>query len=273
VNTSSSSLTNARAGSENIDPIDGSDSGSDDGGRGRPEGAFRPKPVLRPRQQVEKQLKDAILSGAIAQGERLPSETKLASELSVSRATVREALRALAESGLITKQAGATGGSFVEYVDHKALATVLSDRLQSTLQLGSITFQEVSAFRDLLEVPSARLAATNRTAAQLEALRAIVDEEKQATVDDPRVPELNAQFHVALAEASGNRMLTATVTAMHAATHPLGYIETSPDLGRQSVKHHIAIVSAVRDRDADAAVSAMRTHLRYLEEHAATREA
>jgi DNA-binding FadR family transcriptional regulator len=84
---------------------------------------------------------------------------------------VREALRALAEKGLITKTPGARGGSFVQYVDHHVVSQVLSERLMSTMELGSISYGEVADFRNLLEIPSARLAAERRTEENLEELR------------------------------------------------------------------------------------------------------
>lgn len=92
--------------------------------------------------------------------------------------------------------------------------------------------------------------------------------EKEITVADPEVPELNRMFHIALAEASRNRVLAASVAAVHRATHPLRFIETSAEVGRIAVRHHIAITSAVRDRDPDAAAEAMQRQLAYLLAHA-----
>src|SRR3954454_4967355 len=91
--------------------------------------AFAPTPVLRPRQQVENQIRSAILSGQFARGDRLASETQLAERFGVIRATIREALRRLVEAGLISKDRGATGGSFVEYGDHQTLSRLISDRM------------------------------------------------------------------------------------------------------------------------------------------------
>lgn len=182
---------------------------------------------------------------------------------------MREALRALASNGLIVKTPGARGGSFVEYVDHHSLSAVFSDQLRSTLEMGSVTYDEVARFRNLLEIPSARLAAEHRTEAQLEELRMVIEREKTVSVEDPIVPTLNVQFHSALAEASGNRVLAASISALHNVTHPLAFIETSPELGRQAVRHQIAITAAVADQDPDAAAAAMERHLDYLILHAA----
>ncbi|NKQ56134.1 FadR family transcriptional regulator [Amycolatopsis sp. K13G38] len=227
---------------------------------------------MRPRQQVEAQLREAILSGTFKRGERFPSEAKLAEQFRVSRATIREALRALVSAGLISTVPGASGGSFVTYLDHHKLGELVSERLNNTLELGSIRYDEVAEFRNLLEVPTARLAAEHRTAAHLRQLHDVIEREKNTTVDDPGIPNFNAEFHSILAEASGNRLVATFVAALHRVAHPLGFIATSEEVGRNAVLHHIAIVSAIKAKDPDLAAKRMVEHLEYLREHAATAE-
>src|SRR3990170_4530039 len=69
--------------------------------------------VRKSYEQVADQLRELIVSGRLAQGERLPTETLLSAEVGVSRATGREALRLLAAQGLIRTAKGAGGGRFV----------------------------------------------------------------------------------------------------------------------------------------------------------------
>ena len=229
---------------------------------------FSAVPVQRPRQQVEHQIRRAILDGTLPEGTRLPSETSLAESFGVSRATIREALRSLIEGGLLEKGATTTSGLSVQSVDHRALSRIVSDRLGSILDVGSITPEEISMFRDLLEVPSARLAADNRTAANLEQLHNIIDEERAVTYDDPSVPELNARFHVEIANATGNRVLASFVAALHRTAHPLAFVNTDAELGRVAVTHHIKLYKAIEAKDAEDATRQMRSHLDYLREHA-----
>jgi len=234
------------------------------------ETTFTAIPVQRPREQVESQLRRAILDGTIATGSRLPGENTLAREFNVSRATVREALRSLIESGLLEKGAGTTSGLYVQSVDHHSLARVVSDRLTNVLDLGSVTPEEVAGFRDLLEIPSARLAAQNRSDEGLARLRAIIDAERTTTYDDPSVPELNARFHVEIANATGNRVLTAFVAALHRVAHPLAFVNADQELGRVAVAHHISLYRAIEASDSDTAAKEMREHLEYLRNHAKT---
>lgn len=69
--------------------------------------------ALPPYQQIERWLADAITSGQLAAGDRLPSERELAARLKVSRMTVRQSLRALENSGLVARVLGRSGGTFV----------------------------------------------------------------------------------------------------------------------------------------------------------------
>ena len=63
--------------------------------------------------EIAAELRDAILSGALATEERLPGEQELAERFGVSRPTIREALKRLAAQNLIRSRRGPTGGTFV----------------------------------------------------------------------------------------------------------------------------------------------------------------
>jgi GntR family transcriptional repressor for pyruvate dehydrogenase complex len=233
---------------------------------------FKPSPVRRAREQVETQLREAILSGTFRRGDKLPSEVELAESFSVSRTTVREALRALASEGLISKVPGATGGSFVQVVDHQSLGVLLGESLENTLRFGSIDHEEVAHVRRLLEIPSARLAATNRTDRDLELLNYILARQKGLTVESPEVPNLDVNFHTAIAEASRNRVLSSFVSALHRVTQPVLFLDLSPEVGKATVVQHAAIVHAIADGKAEDAAQAMEEHLDYLDSVRKTRQ-
>jgi DNA-binding FadR family transcriptional regulator len=226
--------------------------------------------VLRPRQQVQQTIKAAILSGELKSGEALPPEAELARQFSVSRTTLREALRELSSEHLITKVPGAGGGNFIKSVDYTSLATVMTESVENLLALGSIQFDEVADVRRYLEVPAVRLAAANRSEEDLESLTSIVASQKSASVDDPGIPELDRHFHVGIARASGNRVLSACVSALHHATEPVHYLDLSPEVGRESVRQHTAVLRAIEQHDAEEAESAIVDHLTYLQRHLKT---
>lgn len=234
--------------------------------------AFSPEPVRRPREQVETQLREAIFQRVFDQGAKLPSETDLAARFSVSRATVREALRSLASAGLISKVPGAAGGSFVNSFDHETFGVSLQQSMDNILRLGSITPAEVVAVRRMLEVPCAELAALHRTDAHVARLHELITQEKATDIADPGVSELDATFHSTLAEASGNRLLAAFISALHRVARPVELIELRPEVGSTTVRQHISLVKAVERRDPVAAVEAMIAHLDYLGAQAPRRD-
>jgi GntR family transcriptional regulator, transcriptional repressor for pyruvate dehydrogenase complex len=223
--------------------------------------------VLRPREQVEETIKAAILSGELKSGEMLPPEAELARQFNVSRTTLREALRVLTSQHLITKIPGARGGNFVRSVDYHALGTVMIEAVGNLLALGGVRFDEVADVRQHLEVPSVRLAAANRTDEDLKKLSEIVARQKKASVDDPEIPDLDRQFHTLIAQATGNRVLAALVGALHHTTEPVHYLDLSPEVGRETVRQHAAILRAIQKQDPDAGAKAIVEHLTYLRHH------
>lgn len=226
---------------------------------------FQPTPVHRLRQQVEEQLLEAIVSGRLGEGDKLPSEANLASMFSVSRSTVREALMSLSSAGLIEKSPGATGGSFIRSLDAHRFGIRLADLIRLLLRVGTAERDEVDAVRGLLEVPACRLAAENRSEDDVAKLWRIIEAQKRRTVDDPEVPNLDVGFHSAIAAATGNTVLAALVTAVHAVTEPVRFVTLSPTAGRDTVLQHTALAQAITDQDPDAAEVAIRTHLDYIE--------
>ncbi len=225
---------------------------------------FRARHVTRPRDQVEQQIREAILSGQFAQGDKLPPETELAHQFGVSRPTVREALGALVTGGLIRKIPGVAGGSFVNTVTPDSLSQMLSESMDTILRLGALDVTELTSVRRVLEVPAAELAAQNREQSQLDTLQEIVDKQRTTTISDPEIPSYDLAFHTTIGHASGNRLLAAFIGAVHDSTHPAQYLEVTKEVAHRTVKQHMAILSAIRNGKAEAARDAMATHLDYV---------
>jgi DNA-binding FadR family transcriptional regulator len=169
---------------------------------------FKAKQVTRPRDQVESQLREAILNGNFAQGEKLPAETELASQFGVSRPTVREALGALVTSGLIRKIPGVTGGSFVNTVTPDSLSQMLSESMDTIVRIGALSIDEITEVRRVLEIPAAQWAARNRTQADLDEMKRVVEIQKKTTIDDPDIPSYDLRFHSIFMMSTSNPILS-----------------------------------------------------------------
>jgi GntR family transcriptional regulator, transcriptional repressor for pyruvate dehydrogenase complex len=226
--------------------------------------AFQVRQVVRPRVQVEEQLKEAILGGHFAHGDKLPPETELAERFGVSRPTVREALGSLASAGLIRKVPGVAGGSFVNSVNPQSLGQMLQESVDTTLRLGTLHIGELTQVRNVLEIPAARLAAEHRNDEQIAELRRIVEQQRSTTLDDPKIPDYDRAFHALIGELSGNRLLAAFISAVHGATHPVEYLEVTAEVAHETVKQHLAILRALESGDGDAAAQAMEAHLDFV---------
>jgi DNA-binding FadR family transcriptional regulator len=224
-------------------------------------------PVRRVRkayEQVNDQLRELIVSGGLAPGERLPNEAVLAREFGVSRATVREALRILAAQNLIRTTKGAGGGSYVTLptVDH------ISEFLHGSLNLLSeaerVSLEDLLEVRELVEVPAARLAAQRSTDEDVERLRESIPESPLRMTTQEQFA-YNKTFHTVIVEACGNMLLyiavqpVFTVLQTHLARSTLG-----KGFHRSVNEHHHRIVEAVEAGDADGAASEMHAHLEFL---------
>ena len=112
---------------------------------------FTPEPVKRPVDQVRVSLVEAIATGRLRPGDRLPSELEQARGFKVSRAAVREALRSLADVGLISTMQGRGGGSFVNRIDSAPVERNLSEAMRLLLHVDAINVAELLEARRALE--------------------------------------------------------------------------------------------------------------------------
>ncbi|HAK41361.1 MAG TPA: GntR family transcriptional regulator [Synergistaceae bacterium] len=194
-------------------------------------------------EQVYRELRRRIFLKELKPGQRLP-EAALASRLSVSRTPVREALRILANEGLVdlVPNSGAR------------LASPSLDEVRESYEV-----------REHLEVLAAAKATRNITPVQLCLLEEAIDEEEGifASRDLERYLEVNIRFHRIIAEASRNRTLSEYVVNILARTYVyMVFFESFFDFdSNPSLDEHREIVKALRQRDESLTVELMRKHV------------
>lgn len=168
-------------------------------------------------EQVIDQLRHAVTAGEWPVGQRIPNEAVLVESLGVGRNTVREAVRALAHAGILEVRQG--DGTYVRATSEVsgALRRLCGAELRDVLQV-----------RRGLEVEGTRLAAANRTEADLTELTALLvrRDQCQAAGDTDEFARADAEFHLAVVRSSHNPILTElyrglieAITASVATTH------------------------------------------------------
>jgi GntR family transcriptional regulator, transcriptional repressor for pyruvate dehydrogenase complex len=198
------------------------------------------------------QLREQVLSGQWPVGGRLPAETELAQRLEVGRSTVREAVRALVHAGLLETRQGS--GTYVRSVTPRA---DWEPRLRRAAVL------EAYEVREALEVQAARLAASRRTEADIEALHACLAERERARGADARFVEADLAFHRSVVAAAHNPLL-AEMFDSFAAVLREALIAIRSDQAVQSADSdaaHARLAAAIEAGDAAAAAQATHDHL------------
>ncbi|MCC5576911.1 MULTISPECIES: FadR/GntR family transcriptional regulator [Microtetraspora] len=193
--------------------------------------------------QVIDQLKEQITSGAWQMNAKIPTETVLAEHLGVGRNTVREAVRALTHAGLLECRQG--DGTYVRATSE--LSGAMARRLRAAEQL------EILEVRRAFEVEAARLAATRRTAADIEAIEKALAkrEETWAGGHVDAFVEADLAFHIAVVQATHNQVLMDLYGDFAAALR--ASIAAAGGSLKQNYIPHDAIVRAIAAGDAAAA--------------------
>ncbi|WP_221622239.1 FadR/GntR family transcriptional regulator [Larkinella rosea] len=191
---------------------------------------------------VGKKLQQQIASGHYAIGEKLPSEPELMQHFGVGRSTVREAIRILANKGLIRVQQGL--GTFVELQQNSV------EPFHQSLQRAE--GDDVNEVRQLLELKIAEKAALNRTQEDIEFMTVYLQNRHQAALQNrpEACIEADIQFHIRLAMASKNEVLVdlyKIIADKMKKSFMEVFITTETLLSKQSM--HTALLQSVADRD------------------------
>jgi len=216
-------------------------------------------------QAIVTQIEALILRGVLSPGDRLPSERDLSEQMGVSRPSLREALGMLQEDGLLVSRAGA--GIFVANVLGSAFSPALT-RLMSSHE--DAVF-DVIAFRKDMEGLAAERAARFGSDADLEVINAAFTKMAQARDKRPSAEEaqLDAQFHMAIVEASHNVMLLHMMRSMYQMLQDGVFYNrqvmfrhrTSRD---KLLDQHRTINDALQSRQPEAAKVALHGHLDFV---------
>lgn len=224
--------------------------------------------------QLARRLERAIVTRELRPGERLPAERAWAAQLGVSRAALREALRLLAERGLVQQRHGA--GSFVaERPDERR-----ADPWTQLLQRQPLMQADLLEFREMLEIRCAELAAERADAADLARLaeRHAAVAAAYAGADRAEQVRADVAFHRAIADATRNPVFSYLVATLLELLHEhvqLSIADLAPDSAeaRDLAAQHAALWQALRAHDPAGAAAVARRHIGYVRQRWARRMA
>lgn len=220
-----------------------------------------PDAVLRPVRDnafeaTVEQLATSVRLGVFARGESLPPERELAERLGVSRTTLREAIGALRQAGLVETRRGRGGGTVVTY---RAVVPVASGR--GSLQHRVAQLHDALDFRRVVEPGAAALAASRNLSADQRAWLVRCRSEVEQAQDTGAHRVADSRLHLALATVSGSELLVGAVTQVQAMVHEMlvAIPVLAPNI-THSNGHHRRIVEAVLAGDPEGARAAMQEH-------------
>jgi GntR family transcriptional repressor for pyruvate dehydrogenase complex len=241
---------------------------------GRTAAGRLPQAVLRPvrdgnaYEATVEQLATSVRLGVFASGDRLPPERELAETLAVSRTTLREAIAALREAGMVQTSRGRGGGTVVTYrapvpgsqapqrrqrsgPQPVALADAASDAVRA----------DVLDYRRVVEPGAAALAASRGLTADQRAwlVASRADVESAAGVAEHR--QADSRLHLAIAAVCGSDLLLASVTQVQGLVHQMltAIPVLAPNIAHSSAQHRL-VVDAILAGDPTAARAAMEDH-------------
>lgn len=219
---------------------------------------------VRSFEDIVEQIRDAVVSGALPPGSRLPAERDLAASFNVSRPTLREALRSLEAIGIIEIRAGKSGGVFVIAPSSAQVASALD----TMFRFHGATIGELAEVRTSFEAENAFWAAQRADDVDIATLKSQAEEfERLTRIESTEwrvLSRLDIEFHETVAVASKNQVRVAIMRGINtaffrfsSALEPVASPSVREDITRDIWGVHDAIVA----RDADLARKLMHAHV------------
>lgn len=227
---------------------------------------FRPVQPEKLSTAVVRQIEQLILRGILRPGERLPPERDLAERMGVSRPSLRDAIGVLQDAGLLTARPGA--GVYVADVLGSAFSPALT---QLFARHDEAVFDYLSFRRDM-EGLAAERAARLASDTDLAVVQAVFNKMERAHPKRNCDAEarLDAQFHMAITEASHNVVMLHMMRSMYELLQEGVFYNRQVMFKQRTTREalldqHRAINDALQARDPNAARSAVHAHLDYVE--------
>jgi GntR family transcriptional regulator, transcriptional repressor for pyruvate dehydrogenase complex len=228
---------------------------------------FRPIQAKKIYEEIVEQISQLLENGSLKPGDKLLSERELAEKLRVSRASVREALRALEMMGFVEIRSG--GGTFIKETSAEGIIQPLA--MFISIEKGA--FFEIYEIRKIFETAAAHLAAERATPMDLAKIEDDLERMKAVMAEDDseKGEDMDTAFHYSIAEATQNVWLLRLLNTISDSIHKTVSVARrqlymTPGHPQILMEQHTKIYEAIRDKNPNLAEKAMLEHLNFAED-------
>ena len=210
--------------------------------------------------QMVAEVRDNLFAKKLKPGDFLGTEKDLAARFGTSRIVARDALRTLEALGIVEIRMGKGGGARIAQGNPRLFAEALAVQLDLT----GVTAAEIMDAQRAIETLGAELAAENATKADIVRLRTLLSAAEAAIGDLDQFTRLSRDFHLAVAEASHNRVLVVQLISLEHVSWPRRNVTATPNLARHILDIHTQLTDLIEMRDAAAARMLMDDHVKMI---------
>lgn len=210
--------------------------------------------------QIVNEVRAALFERRLKPGDHLGGEKDIAARSGVSRIVARDALRTLEALGIVEIKVGSGGGARIARGNPSRFAEALAVQLE----LAGTDVAEIMDAQRAVECFAAELAAERATPEDFARLHALNDEAARLIDDVPEFTRNGAAFHLAVAEASHNRVLAVQLQSLQHVSWPTRNPTLTRDVAAHIVAAHRELVRLIEMRDGAAARRLMDDHVKMI---------
>lgn len=210
--------------------------------------------------QIVADTRDALFAKKLKPGDFLGTENDLAARYGVSRIVARDALRTLQALGIVEIKMGKGGGARIARGNPRLFAEALAVQLDLT----GVTPNEIMDAQRAIECLAAELAAENATDDDIARMRKLIVDAEEAIDDAVLSTQLGAEFHMAVAEASHNRVLVVQLISLQHVSWPRQNPTLTKQVMRRIIDVHKELLALIEIRDPAGARKLMDDHVKMI---------
>jgi len=210
--------------------------------------------------RIVAEVRDALFERRYRPGDFLGTEKELAARHGVSRIVARDALRTLEALGIVQIRPGIGGGARISPGNPQLFAEALAVQLE----LAEIDVEEILVAQHAIECLAAELAAKHAGPKDLLLLKKLIEEAEGALDDVDRFTRSSLAFHLAVADASRNRVLHYQLVSLQHVSWPARNRTLTRPVALRVLEAHRQLAARIAAHDSEGARKLMDEHVRMI---------